>query len=434
LVRRRFWHWGLVLSLLAALGGGAAVWHRYLRWPPVSTAAIESYYRALPVRPSQPVDPERLRAATAAANDYILRTTASNGRLTYLVNANPAVPVTPGYSMLRHAGTIYALGMAHPVVSDPRQLEVMRRAVSYMRQCCFARFAEDGRVGMWEPPEVMLQDLPREYKLGAVGLALAALASTHAVDPGAVDVDEMRGLARMGRYLMRWNGDFYPRFAPDRGGRADAPWVLFYPGEMTLGWLMLYERAPAPELIEWSVKALSHMARERAVDREAPADHWALLATARLFRIADKERLDIPRQALFDHALQIVHTMLEGSFGSPRSAAIEGTLVASGRGEVTPTSTRLEALLSALEILPRDHPITPHVVSAVYRGLDFVLRSQIKSGPHAGGIPAALIESGNAADAASEFDRLATEVRIDFVQHALSAMVQYELLQLPSRR
>ena len=63
------------------------------------------------------------------------------------------------------------------------------------------------------------------------------------------------------------------------------------------------------------------------------------------------------------------------------------------------------------------------------KGLRFLLRSQITSGEYAGAIPRAiqpLPESHPRFNKA--FNRRATEVRIDYVQHALSAMLQYQHL------
>jgi hypothetical protein len=121
----------------------------------------------------------------------------------------------------------------------------------------------------------------------------------------------MQGLARFGEYLMKWNGAFYPRYIPSEGGRQTSGEVLYYPGEMVLGWMAIYDRHPSSELIEWSLKALMHLARERAAEGAAPPDHWALIATADLFRRAQRDNLQIPREVLLNHAMQICHTMLE---------------------------------------------------------------------------------------------------------------------------
>jgi hypothetical protein len=412
-------------ALLAAAWSG----REYLLPSRLDMAAIERYYRALPVAAAAPVDAETVRQGILAGTGYIQRATDEAGRLVYAVNVNPAVPPVAEYSMLRHAGTIYALGMAQTMAPDPRTVAAMQRAAGYLRRCCLTRFDRPaGMVGAWEPPGLGLTTTPTpEYKLGAAGLGLAALVSVETASPGSVPVEELRGLARFGQFLQRWNGEFDAKYVPGGVGRTQDGWVMFYPGEMVLGWLMLYERDPTSrDLFDSAVEALSHIARERAIEGAAPADHWALLATAQLFRLAERDRLSVPRELLLDHALQIGHTMLESAYGPVPLPAMEGTLVTGGRGEVTPTATRLEALLAALEFLPPSHPITPHIESAVHRGMGFVLRAQVKGGAFDGGIPlaiSALPDDGS--PAAAKFNAQVGEIRIDYVQHALSAMVQY---------
>ena len=89
----------------------------------------------------------------------------------------------------------------------------------------------------------------------------------------------------------------------------------------------------------------------------------------------------------------------------------------------------------ALTFLPGDHPIVPQVTRAVHRGMAFMLRAQWPDGQHAGGIPMAiewLPDDGRPETA--RFNANATEIRIDYVQHALSAMLQYRQLGLAASR
>ena len=416
----------------------AAAWLAYdypLRPSRVEPQALARFYAAQPARPATPVAAADIDRGIALAVDYILRAQRADGSFVYLVNTDPAVPVPPGYNLLRHAGAIYALGMAHAWRPDPRIERTMAAALDFMRRCCLQAVRDGEGMGITEPPAVVPDAGPLSYKLGGAGLGLVAMASLARSSPGAPPVEEMQGLARFGHHMMRWNGEFHARHVPSAGGRIEPGQALFYPGEMVLGWLLLHERQPSPELIEWSVRALSLLARRRAAAGEAPADHWALLATARLFAIADRERLDIPRQRLLDHALQICHTMLEDAAGEPAVPSAAGSLVSRGWGEVTATSTVLEGLLAALAVLPSGHPMVPHVIAAVHRGMAFVLRAQWPNGQHAGGIPMAIERlAGDGRPETVRFNANATEIRIDYVQHALSALLQYRQLGLAASR
>lgn len=429
----------------AVMAGGAglvalalAAWAAYeypFRPSLYEPQALERYYASHAADDVQQVSQAAVDRGIGLAVDYILRAQRPDGSFVYLVNSDPAVSVPPGYNLLRHAGTVYALGMAHAWRPDPRIERSMASAVEFMRRCCLEPVQDGQGLGITEPPTVVPDAGPLSYKLGGAGLGLVALTTLTRARPGDVPMEEMQGLARFGQYMMRWNGEFYARHVPSAGGRIEPGQAPFYPGEMILGWLMLHERRPSPELIDWSVRALSLLARQRAVAGAAPADHWALLATARLFAIAERERLDIPRQHLIDHALQICHTMLDGATRPPAIPSAVGSLVSSGWGEVTPTSTVLEGLLAALTFLPSGHPIVPHATAAVHRGVAFVLRAQLPDGEHAGGIPMAierLPDDGRSETA--RFNANATEIRIDYVQHALSAMLQYRQRGLAASR
>ena len=117
-----------------------------------------------------------------------------------------------------------------------------------------------------------------------------------------------------------------PRFVPSEGGRQRTGDVLYYPGEMVLGWLALYDRHPSPELMEWSVKALMHLARQRASEGKAPPDHWALIATAELFRLAQRDHVQSagslaePRDADLPQAPRKVTTRQHGRQWKARSS------------------------------------------------------------------------------------------------------------------
>jgi hypothetical protein len=116
--------------------------------------------------------------------------------------------------------------------------------------------------------------------------------------------------------------------------------------------------------------------------------------------------------------------MLEEARHPQPAPEMEGSLAQNGA--VTPTATRLEGLQAALTFLPADHPIVPHIRAAIARGVDYLLRAQLKAGPYVGGFPGvitAVPETG--APAVHALNIEATEVRIDYVQHALSALVQY---------
>jgi hypothetical protein len=171
---------------------------------------------------------------------------------------------------------------------------------------------------------------------------------------------------------------------------------------------------------------MAYLARKREGKNLVEADHWALLATAKLLPLYDRCRQPLPKAAIERHAVQICESILKSLPLKYDNSIRYGSFTEDGR--TTPTAIRLEGLLAALSFLPADYTdLRKKMVAAINEGMQFLLRSQIQSGKHAGGIPRAIHTlPEDHPQFKKSFNRRATEVRIDYVQHALSAMLQYE--------
>ena len=90
----------------------------------------------------------------------------------------------------------------------------------------------------------------------------------------------MQALGRFVVFLQRDNGSFVSKYIAGRGPAAN--WEsLYYPGEAALGLIALYKADHSREWLVAAAKALAYLARSRAGLTTVPADHWALIATAR---------------------------------------------------------------------------------------------------------------------------------------------------------
>ena len=56
---------------------------------------------------------EEVDRATRLASNYLARQIKTNGQFVYRINLDTIVRVKPRYNILRHAGTVYALGAYH---------------------------------------------------------------------------------------------------------------------------------------------------------------------------------------------------------------------------------------------------------------------------------------------------------------------------------
>ena len=355
---------------------------------------------------------------------YLANNTKEDGMFEYRINMDPTIKVKQKYNILRHAGAIYAMSMYYQLDPDVNIKSAIERASRYLRdKSIHPVWGRDNLLAVWSNPEVNRSGKPLQAKLGGTGLGLLALLSIEKIHPGFTPLPDLQSLGRFIVYMQKEDGSFYSKYIHLMGGRLDKWQSLYYPGEAALGLLMLYEKDASDVWIESAAKALTYLARSRENRTNIPADHWALLATEKMLSLENIDKLPVSRELLINHAIRICETILQSQIKNPERPKYDGGFSEDGR--TTPTATRLEGLQAAVSFLPTNHEIGKRIDSAVSRGISFLLRAQISEGEFIGAFPRAVDKIEQDIPKADQFNRRATEVRIDYVQHALSAMIQY---------
>jgi hypothetical protein len=349
---------------------------------------------------------------------------------------DPEAELKRKYNFLRHAGAIYALGQYEKSYSATNTLETIKRAAYFLKKASIApipeRFApvpiRNDMLAVWSVPAITGSGKPIQAKLGGTGLGLVALVGLEIIAPETTPLDYLRQLGHFILFMQKKDGSFYSKFYPHHGGKNDQWTSLYYPGEAALGLLMLYEIDPDPQWLQAAADTIAYLTRLREGRSRVEADHWALLATAKLLPLYDRCRQPLPREAIVNHAVQICESILATAAHYPQSSMAHGCFTDDGR--TTPTAIRMEGLLAVLDIIPDEKiAIKKQIVISARESIGFLMRSQVQSGEHAGAIPRAIRPlPQNHPRYTKTFNRRATEVRIDYVQHALSAMLQYEQL------
>lgn len=354
---------------------------------------------------------------------YLVSVCDEQGQFKYRVHLEPDITPEPQYNELRHAGTIYAMAKYCQRTGDPEVLAAMLRAATFLRQRCIAPVeGNPNLLAVWSEPELVGEDQPRQAKLGGAGLGLVALLSVERLEPGFTPRDELRALGRFVLFLQKPNGEFYSKYFPGIG-RSDIWQSMYFPGEAALGLLMLYQYDPSPQWLRGAQNALVAIARQAHPEPKTFPDHWFLLATEQWFRLRDEQVPEQTTDEILYHVRRVCSDMVADQQGQLEAGLISGCFTPDGR--TCPTATRLEGLLATLGYLPAiDHELTESIRPAVQHGLQFLLRAQVAEGPLAGAIPRAISGFEQPPDA-SDGDR-AGEVRVDYVQHGLSAMIQFE--------
>jgi hypothetical protein len=364
--------------------------------------------------PSPPVTAETLtdadvRAAAIAAGGYLARGVDAQGRFRYLVDA-PTNRTLGGYDWPRHAGSTYFLAQAAALSGDAGIGQAALRAAAYLRDhatidCGGRRCIGDGN----------------QADVGSTALTVLAdveMARTH-LDPSYRAV--IPPLTDFLRSQQRPDGEFMHEY--DRQGRRPIDvQLLYYSGEAALALSRAHALLGDPRDLDAATRALAHLV--------GPAwsffgsryywgeEHWTCQAMGDLWaRAPDRRALDfcIGWQD-FTRKLQYRagDTMLDadGAFGF-------GPVVTP---RLTPAGSRTEAAVATLEAA-REAGVAPSELAAlddqIRRSLALLIRHQLRPGPkHLFADPAAV----EGAIPGSEVD---WQLRIDYDQHAGSAMVRY---------
>ena len=129
------------------------------------------------------------------------------------------------------------------------------------------------------------------------------------------------------------------------------------------------------------------------------------------------------------HAVRICQDMLADQSALQQDPRIAGCFARAGI--TCSTGTCLEGLLGALECLPDEQRLLKQQIGkGATAGVHFLLKSQVRPGPYAGAWTFITpLLSPDDARLSATYRTQAEEVRIDYVQHPLCALIRYHHLQ-----
>jgi hypothetical protein len=361
--------------------------------------------------------------AAHLTGNKLLSEISSDGQFRYRFYLDGTKADSGRYNLLRHAGAVYALHQYHTMFPDRRIPVAVCHAASFLKQHTHA-LPSGSALAIWTPT-IYRRDGREVAKLGGTGLGIiAALACAPAAGEGIFSTDELTNLGEFVEYMQKSDGSFYSRYWSDTASRDDSWTSLYYPGEAALGLLYLHDATHNMRWADAAKRALLHLADSQKENRDIPHDHWALIATAKLFSTLSSHLLSREEaQRLIAHSVLVSRAILQSQVISPGNR-IDGAF--DERGRTTPAATRLEGLVAAHSILPDSYTaLKADIFGSIERGMRFLLTAQITEGPHAGTIPRAVEWASGEAEDAQRFDQRVREVRIDYMQHALSAMLGY---------
>jgi hypothetical protein len=373
------------------------------------------FERTTPLRPptewagvsGASLTPEIVRDAALDAARYLARNIRDDGHFRYLVDAPSNRPLG-GYDWPRHAGATYFLAQAAAHFHEPDLAEACLRAASLLRDRAVSSCGDAQCIGT-----------EARVDLGSSALALIAFVEIvrSGLDTGYFDL--VRSLTRFLRAQERADGEFMHEFDREAGRPIDVQYV-YYSGEATLALARAHSLTGDAGDLAAATRGLSHLvgpAWKFFGDRYYfGEEHWTCQAMEDLWdRAPDRAALDFcTRWQAYGRKLQL-HA---GDAVYDADGAIGVGPIFTPR--LTPVASRAEAGIATLDVLLREHTDGVEALDDQQRrALALLVRRQLRPGP------VAIFSNPDEVYGAMPGSEVDLALRIDYVQHAGSAMLRW---------
>ncbi len=396
-------------------------------FPVGSSSARSTQEPVKDIIPSPPARGNVLSAIHRSAG-YLLRSCSESGKFVYLRNLNPNAETQRKYNIIRHTGAMYSLALYSKKFEDKTALKALLRSSAALESVSIRPLPSDPELlAIWSnPPSSNIVKQPNA-KLGAAGLGLLSLCKMASLKASSYDIGDLERIAKFIIFMQNEDGSFRSKHTTGQAQDEDKWESLYYPGEAALGLLALFELSPKSQWFEAANSALLYLATKRESMGKCEHDHWALMATEKLLEVIGPHGSETDTEKHINHAALICRSILwDKPLRSPDSLYY-GSMTRDGR--ICPTATRLEGLISALKFLPRDYSVLrKDILFAVNDAMSFLVKNQVLKGEFTGAFPRSpsgrlWFDSGQKGQTPASRD---TEIRIDYIQHALCAMIEYQ--------
>lgn len=344
---------------------------------------------------------ERLMASARAGGDYLVNMQRDDGSFYYTYDAVTDRAKTNEYNIVRHAGTTFSLFDLYAVTKEPGYLEAANLGMAFLK----TRFRPAAVSNA-----VYVLDNDGKAKLGANGLALLALARQIELDPSSADRTAATQLANQIVAMQQPDGSFIS-YHPIIGDEPEGDVSIYYPGEAILGLVEFYRvGSKDPMLVSVAHLGAEYLIKSQREMPELPPDAWLMQALEALH----KHRAE-PKY--IEHAIAVAESMIAQQYDSEAPERFIG-----GFGplepRVTPAAARSEGILSAYRLArAAGDPRAAKLAAALKASARFQIAHQFTR-EDASWLPAAETALGGFRGSLSS-----TRVRIDYVQHNISALL-----------
>lgn len=358
------------------------------------------------------ISAENLLQASWNGGEYLLRHQHADGMFDY--NYDPRTNQTDSdYNLLRHAGTCYALLELYNKTGDARFLQAARIGIEALLRFTNAPMEEH----LDSDFEAIVSG--GEAKLGGAALALLALVEYQLATHDSSWLHCARRLAGFLLFQQKKTGEFVSKYYY-RGTENEVFESLYYPGESILALIRLYQIDPDPTWLHAAMKGADWLILTRDANKKTadlPHDHWLLIALNELEQITGK-------RTYAAHSFRIAQAILTQQRVTSQNQDWIGSFYDPPRS--TPTAIRAEGLIAVWKLAVRNGAPRAVYLEALRKMALFQLRCQFTV-QNVIYLPRPDLALGGFRRSLTDWD-----VRIDYVQHNLSALLGlYSILADP---
>lgn len=359
---------------------------------------------------------DAIETAIILALFYLSKSVMPSGRFIYRKSTNPK-KVYPDnqYGSLRHAGTLYAMYQCEKCMGKTALKKKRILASEYLIKN-YVKKIDSNMYGLVSK----LEDGAPAFLATSGGTGLALTALCNLLNDRKISLTMLRKLGNFILYMQTEKGDFTPSYEFATKQKSNIYAARYYPGEACLGLLNLYEVDRDERWLIAAKKGLFRLAKltSKVALEDMKFDHWGMLAVQKLFSMKKNGLTKDEQTILATFVDRNVSAILDKQITDDKNVrfgAFENTKSICG------VSTILEGLIAAYDCVGAS-VLKMRIVNAVNLGIAHIARFQVKVGELEGGIPKTHL--WNTFEAVNE-DK---EIRIDYVQHSLSAFVTYKLM------
>jgi len=363
-----------------------------------------------------PLDRVRLDAAVRAGARYLARALRDDGRFRYNYAPLKNADVRESYNWPRHAGTAYSLALVGRALGEPAFTAASERALER-----FVKQLGDGPTG-----SRCLVERGGCY-LGSSALGLLAMAEHKIASGSGKFAPAARAVAAFVMAMQREDGFFYHDWSAKRG--IDRASMKLYASQQGVFALARYARAFGDDA--------ALRAAERGMDYLAGPywdhflgtyffgqEHWTCLAAEEMFAVRPKPEYAAICLAIGDHYNRLCHAPGETPF---REDVGGMSVTHMFTPHIGGTATAAEAMVSAVVLGRATGADVGPIEDQLRWTLAFLEKGQLTAHdafwlPDPGVAVGGVLES-----------QTAMRIRIDNVQHVISAMLRGRELVYPGR-